>query len=204
MMLNMSFVLAVAALLSVPGPTNTLLAAAGAAGGPRRALRLVPAELGGYLVTIGLLCTLAGPLVAGHDTVLMAFRLAAALYIAISAVGLWRPAVVDAGAAPAPIGPGKVFVATLLNPKGLIFAFVIFPQGGPATLLPALAVFSAELLVIGTFWVLLGHLLARSAGRFATPRSISRSAAVALGVFAVILFGSALAPLAGPLFSPAP
>ncbi len=49
-----------------------------------------------------------------------------------------------------------------------------------------------------------GHLLVRSAGRFATPRNISRSAAVALAVFALILFGSALVPLAGPVFSPAP
>ncbi|WP_341988286.1 hypothetical protein [Azorhizobium sp. AG788] len=204
MTLDLAFVLSVAALLSVPGPTNTLLAAAGAAGGPRHAVRLVPAELAGYLVTIGLLCTLVGPLVAGHATVLMAFRLAAAVYIAVSAVGLWQPAAGVAGTAPAAIGPHKVFVATLLNPKGLIFAFVIFPKGGLATLPPALAVFSAVLLVIGTGWVLLGHLIARSAGRFATPRGISRSAAVALGVFALILLGSALAPVAGPLFSPAP
>lgn len=203
MMPDLTFALSVAALLSVPGPTNTLLAAAGAAGGVRRALALVPAEMAGYLVSIGVLCALAGPVVAGHPAVLIGFRLAAALYIAVSAVGLWRPAAGVAGPG-VPIRPRKVFTATLLNPKGLIFAFVIFPQGGAATLLPAFGVFAAELAVIGTGWVVLGHLLARSAGRFATPLGISRSAAVALGVFAVLLFGSAVAAMAGPLLSPMP
>jgi len=38
------FALAVLTILGTPGPTNTLLATAGATGGLRRSLPLVPAE----------------------------------------------------------------------------------------------------------------------------------------------------------------
>ncbi|EMR4172488.1 LysE family translocator, partial [Pseudomonas aeruginosa] len=46
------FVLGTAAILLTPGPTNTLLAAAGLAQGFRRAAPLVGFELAGYLVGI--------------------------------------------------------------------------------------------------------------------------------------------------------
>ncbi len=89
-------------------------------------------------------------------------------------------------------------------PGGRPFAFVILPQGDPPALPGAFGLFAAELPLIGTLWVVMGHVLAKAAGRFATPLGISRSAAVALGVFSALLFGSALAAMAGPLLSPAP
>lgn len=46
------FAFAVIAILATPGPTNALLATAGAANGLRRSLPLVPAELAGYLIAI--------------------------------------------------------------------------------------------------------------------------------------------------------
>src|SRR6478752_3236474 len=50
-----AFVLSVIALLAVPGPTNTLLATAGGLGGVRRAIALIPAEVAGYLLAIGVI-----------------------------------------------------------------------------------------------------------------------------------------------------
>jgi len=46
------FAFAVIAILATPGPTNALLATAGAANGLRRSLPLVPAELAGYVIAI--------------------------------------------------------------------------------------------------------------------------------------------------------
>lgn len=81
---------------------------------------------------------------------------------------------------------------------------MIFPQGDPPALPGAFGLFAVELALIGTLWVVMGHVLAKAAGRFATPLGISRSAAVAVGVFSALLFGPALAAMAGPLLSPAP
>ena len=64
-----AFALAAIALLAVPGPTNTLLAASGAAIGLRPSLRLIPAEISGYLVAIGYLLAVLQPLVASHPLV---------------------------------------------------------------------------------------------------------------------------------------
>jgi threonine/homoserine/homoserine lactone efflux protein len=87
----------------------------------------------------------------------------------------------------------RLFLTTLLNPKALIFAFVIFPHTGLTTLTPYDAIFAALVAIIGASWILLGGLIASSAFGTATPRRISRIAAVALGVFATLIASSAVA-----------
>ena len=57
----LAFILAVLGLLATPGPTNTLLAASGAAVGLRRSLHLIPAEVSGYLCSILALALVLGP-----------------------------------------------------------------------------------------------------------------------------------------------
>jgi len=61
-----SFTLAVLALLVTPGPTNTLLAASGAIAGLARSMRLIPAELCGYLAAIATLLFIADPAIENH------------------------------------------------------------------------------------------------------------------------------------------
>ena len=58
------FALAVLAVLATPGPTNTLMAVAGATLGLRKGLRLIPAEVAGYLTSISLLIFVFQPVVA--------------------------------------------------------------------------------------------------------------------------------------------
>ena len=188
-----AFVLSVIALLAVPGPTNTLLAASGAAIGSRRSIMLIPAEISGYLVAIGCLLESVRPLAASHPMVPVASKLLAGAYLTWTAVRLWREGAAELLIVPAPASPARLFLTTLLNPKALIFAFVIFPRTDIVSLGPYVAIFATLVVVIGGGWILLGGLIARSAGGIATPRRISRVAAVALGVFASLIASSAVA-----------
>ena len=187
------FAFAVLALLATPGPTNTLLAASGATAGIRASIRLVPAEIAGYGVAITTLIVVAGPVIAQHPAAATGLRLAASLWLAVCAVRLWREAGTGFRAAPTPISFGRVFVTTLINPKGLIFAFTIFPPVPPADLAPWLAGFSGLVSVAAIGWIGVGGAIVRSAGAVATPRRIWRAAALGLAVFATVIAGSALA-----------
>lgn len=179
------FALAALALLATPGPTNTLLAASGAALGVRRSLPLIPAELAGYATAIGLLILLARPLVDAQAELDIAIRLGAGLWLAWSALHLWRDA--RTALAPRPAGAGRLFLTTLLNPKALVFAFAIFPAEGLGT---AMALFALLCAGAGTGWVLLGRTLAL--GGYLTPRRVCRATAVAHAGFAAMVAGSAL------------
>jgi threonine/homoserine/homoserine lactone efflux protein len=85
----------------------------------------------------------------------------------------------------------KVFVTTLLNPKGLIFAFAIIPhlaEGNPAAALPWLAGLVALIVAVGTAWIGVGAALTAADARH---RWVQRVSAAVLGVFALVISGSA-------------
>jgi threonine/homoserine/homoserine lactone efflux protein len=186
-----AFVASVVTLLAVPGPTNTLLAASGAAVGFRRSLRLVLGEICGYLVAITVLMQLLAPFVAGAPAGPIVAKAFASVVLILLAVRLWR----HAGAAVAASGPisvAQIFVTTLFNPKALIFAFVIFPPSDLRKTVPFLALFSILVICVGCAWIGLGRLIGGSAGQRATQTLITRCAAVALTVFAVVIAGSVI------------
>jgi LysE type translocator len=123
-----TFFLGAVAVLATPGPTNTLLATSGAISGFRRSLPLLSGELGGYLLAIVVLVSLVGPIVAAMPAFGLALRIVVCLYLLYLAAMLWRQSglpIADAR----PIGPLRVFVTTLLNPKAIIFAFTLLPVG---------------------------------------------------------------------------
>jgi threonine/homoserine/homoserine lactone efflux protein len=188
-----TFVAAVAALLVVPGPTNTLLAAAGATTGFDRAAKLLSASVGGYLAAIGFYSLVLGPTVAGNPTFAAALKLSASAYLVLCAARLWRDAAAASASASPAVSPGRVFTVTLLNPKALIFAFVIFPPGALHEIVLYAALFALLAMVTGSVWIAFGGFVAKSAGRFATPAWISRLAAVTLGIFATVIATSAIA-----------
>src|SRR5215475_13547129 len=85
--------LGITIVLLTPGPTNTLLAAAGLRQGARRSLPLIGAELAGYFVSIsvwGRFIVHAAHTLPWLPAVL---RIASGLYIAYLAVDMWRAAV---------------------------------------------------------------------------------------------------------------
>lgn len=177
------------ALLATPGPTNTLLAAAGAALGVRRALRLIPAELTGYLIAIGLLSLVVVPLMATVPVLSSVLKGAAALFLVWSAVSLWRAAGRIAGGTPPPATPRRVFLTTLLNPKALVFAIVLFPGRDPSWTLP---LFCGLVMSVALGWVFIGHGLGRLGGATRPAGRINRLTACVLGIFALLVAGSAL------------
>jgi threonine/homoserine/homoserine lactone efflux protein len=186
------FLLSVATLLVVPGPTNTLLAASGASVGFRRSLRLVLGEITGYLIAIIVLMQVLAPFVAGAPAGPIVAKAFASVVLAILAVRLWRRADNEIASASGPFSVGQVFVTTLFNPKALIFAFVIFPRSSLPETVRSFALFAILVIVIGCAWIGLGRVIRSSAGRRATHSLIARSAAVALTVFAAVIAGSAL------------
>ena len=116
-----------AIVLVVPGPTNTLLATAGLRRGMRRSAHLTGGEFAGYLVSIsawGLFLSHAATSLTWLPTLL---RLASSLYLAYLSVRMWQTANSFSSSAHATIGLRTLFVATLLNPKAILFAGTIFP-----------------------------------------------------------------------------
>jgi threonine/homoserine/homoserine lactone efflux protein len=168
------------------------LAASGATIGVRRSLSLVPAELAGYLISIGLLSAVAGPFLAAAPALASLLKLAAAAYLALSAYRLWRGAAAEFGAVPAPASPQRVFLTTLLNPKALVFALVIFPA---AALAPAalIALFALLVTLAGSAWITIGATVGRALPGPSRPALISRISAIALSLFAMLIAGSAVA-----------
>jgi threonine/homoserine/homoserine lactone efflux protein len=78
-----------------------------------------------------------------------------------------------------------LFVTTLLNPKGLIFAFVIFPDGSALELLPYTLVFSVLVVSCGAAWITLGAAVRRSSRGYVTTHLVARASAVVLFGFAL-------------------
>jgi threonine/homoserine/homoserine lactone efflux protein len=181
------FILAVLTILATPGPTNTLLASGAAVSGLRRSLPLLAAELGGYLVTIDLVGLLLKPVIAAYPAIGVGMKAAVAVYLAWAAVKLWRTTGAPDGARTA-VRWGNVFVATMLNPKGLIFALAIIPFGHPDVALYLLA-FAVSVVGVGFLWLVAGHLLGAAAGR--RRHLVPRVASLALVGFAGLIAASA-------------
>jgi len=186
-----AFILAATLLLLTPGPTNTLLAAGGAIMGARRALPLIGAELLGYAVAIVALEVFFAPLVESVAWVQLALRIGCALYLAYTAWLIWRTPHADGGRT---ITWRRVFLATVSNPKALVFVFVILPPRsiGVAELVqPYAIVLFALVALAGTAWISLGAAIRAGAGGRG-GLAIRRTSSVVVGLFSAMILASAL------------
>jgi threonine/homoserine/homoserine lactone efflux protein len=187
--------LGIIVVLITPGPTNTLLAAAGLRQGARRSLPLIGAELAGYLASIsawGFFLAHAAHALPWLATVL---RIASGLYIAYLAVDMWRAAVALPASPQAANGPRALFVATLLNPKALLFAGTIFPSIAFerwAVYASAMALFAGLLVPIALAWIAFGAALGSGKLKWLDPVKMQRAASIVLGMFSLSLAWAAL------------
>lgn len=190
-----AFVAGIAAILLTPGPTNTLLAAAGLARGWRRAAPLVGAELAGYLAGISAWGLFLASVQPAHPWVGILVRVASSAYLAYVAVKVWCAAGVDLTGRRQPIGPGALFIATLFNPKGLVLASAWFPARAFERLpdyLAAMAQFTCLLVPIAFLWIRFGAALAGRRAGLLNPERLQRAAALVIGVFSISIVGSAV------------
>ncbi|QRM54437.1 threonine transporter [Sinorhizobium sp. BG8] len=185
-MVTVSFLLTSSIILLTPGPTNTILAASGAALGFRRALFLPLAEALGYAIAISFFVALTS-LTGGLPWALPIMKAIASLWLILSAVRLWTEKV-DMTAAPARGAFFRVLFTTLLNPKAMLVGTMLIPPseaGGTAGWVGAFVTLSV---IAGMGWVMLGSLLPRGVRRHAY-----KGAAVVLGGFSMVAAASALA-----------
>lgn len=166
MMTLIEFSLAVLALLATPGPTNTLLLIGGGERGFLRALRLIPAEMAGYFMTVLPLALAGEQVLASLPGLRAAVAIMAGLWVALLALRLWRIPV--GGETAVTVTARTVLTTTILNPKGLIFGLVLIPS--PSHLVLHLAVFAALVMAVAAAWAALGACLsARGTGGQGDP-----------------------------------
>jgi len=175
------FILTALALLAAPGPTNALLATAGATQTVKIALPLLLAELLGYGVALLVLLLAVGPVATAHAAIGWSLRIASALYLAYLAVRLWGHRL-EEYVGRAEVHFRQVLLATLLNPKSLILAFVLLPAPpGDAALPPAshLIALVGLIALTGGGWILLGAQVRSHAGEDVRLSTFRRAGAVA-------------------------
>lgn len=182
------FLLAVLAILGTPGPTNTLLATAGATAGMRLSLPLLGAELSGYLIAILLVRGVLSPVIATWPLAGTVLKVMVAAYVTWIAVRLWvRPTSLTTGRR---VTFPMVFVTTLLNPKAIVFALTVIPLTHPS-LWMYFAAFAVCVLGAGFGWIAVGGVIGAAAGG-TRHHLVQRAAAVVLGAFAGMILASAL------------
>ncbi|WP_414445281.1 LysE family translocator [Burkholderia sp. 22PA0106] len=187
------FTLTVMTILAMPGPTNTLLATGGATLGLRRALPLALAEALGYGIAILAVGLLLKPVLTQWPQFARVLRVAVSAYLFYLAWTLFRSGRGDQAEriGHRPITPRRVFVATLLNPKALVFAINVIPFDSPRVAFYLLG-FVAILAPLSIAWILLGAALGKAAAGTGRERWIARAGAAVLGSFGVLLMASAL------------
>jgi threonine/homoserine/homoserine lactone efflux protein len=183
------FVAITAMILAVPCPSNALLAASGASLGFRFSLKLIPAVLFSYLAAILAWGSLLSPLIAFWPPLAFLLRLASLLFLAFMAVRMWST---DAS----PLATDKlikttrqVTLATLFNPKALLFAAFLFPPTAYSQqdiFASTAQTFAEPLVPITLAWICFGSTFGK-AHRWISSKTVHRTAAIFLASFAAII-----------------
>lgn len=183
------FSLAVLLLLLTPGPTNSLVLVAGAERGYLGAMRLIPAELAGYVLTVLPLALAGAAYLDGHAGVKNGVTLAAGAWVAVLAVRLWRaPDVVTDQTS---VGARELFVTTALNPKALIFGLVLLPS--PERLGLNIGIFAVQVVVVAALWAGIGAGFRRGSGQPRALFVLRRLASVWLAAISLVLIARGVA-----------
>jgi len=184
-MTQIELTLALAALLITPGPTNALLALAGAQSGLAAGLRLIPVVMLCYLCTVLPLSLWGAPVIAQVPVLRPILTGLAALWVARLAFRLWHLPAVSRDQSQ-PVTATQMAITTALNPKSLIFGLVLIPASPP---IPAgLGLFVLLVPLISALWVGLGAGVLSRSGPW-----LNRGAALWLATLSLLLAAKAFA-----------
>jgi threonine/homoserine/homoserine lactone efflux protein len=197
-MISLLFIGFVAAILLTPGPTNTLLASSGIQVGLWKSFRLIPAEAFGYLIAISLWGKLIGTVSYQMPALPIILKLFSAAYILFLAIKLWRTASnVDCLSQPT-IRAHTLFLATLLNPKALLFASAVFPAivwHNQYAYVVHMLTFLLLIIPIAFFWTYMGAILASNKIKWLNQKNLQKTASLVLMSFSIPMSYSAILSL---------
>ena len=197
-MISWLFIGLVLTILLTPGPTNTLLASSGIQVGLRKSIQLIPAEAFGYLFAISFWGILIGKISAHLPVLPHILKLFSAAYILYLAIKLWRTAEVSQNLNQVSIRARELFLATLLNPKALLFASAIFPViawNNAHYYTAYMLTFLCLIIPIAFLWIVIGTLLAHQNSRWLNQKNMQKTASIILMSFSIPLSYSAILSL---------
>lgn len=186
----LSFLIAAVTLLLTPGPTNTLLALAGAKEGIARVVRLLAASLLGYACGLVPVVYAGTTLFASWPMLATSLKIGAALWVMLLAVRLWRPP--DAVQTRVAISFTDVFVTTLVNPKVLVFGLLLLPPINAPAFGPCALALAIAIAVTGLLWGMAGGLILSGGAAQHRKHLFQRCASLWLAGLAVTLIGTTL------------
>lgn len=197
-MISWLFIGLVATILLTPGPTNTLLASSGVQVGLRKSVKLIPAEVLGYVISISAWGMLIGKVSTTLPLLPPILKLLSACYIIFLAIKLWHTANQEVELNQPTIRTRELFCATLLNPKALLFASAIFPVVAWSDFhiyLIHMMAYLALITPIALFWIFLGSLLASKKVAWLNQTNLQKTASLVLVSFSIPISYSALLSL---------
>ena len=197
-MISWLFIGLVATILLTPGPTNTLLASSGVQVGLRKSVKLIPAEVLGYVISISAWGMLIGKVSTTFPLLPPILKLLSACYIIFLAIKLWHTANQEIELNQPTIRTRELFCATLLNPKALLFASAIFPVAAWSDFhiyLIHMMAYLALITPIALFWIFLGSLLASKKVAWLNQTNLQKTASLVLVSFSIPISYSALLSL---------
>lgn len=157
------FVLAMIAVLLIPGPTNALLASSTHQQGVLKTISFIPVEWLGYAYGIGLWALfihLFDPIWPALNIILHVCSVAYVLWLAFH---LWKSSHLQKHYQHhQQISRAKLFISTLKNPKTLLLAAGIFPVetwNSAENSILVFAVFTLVLIPVSIFWMIFGRAL---------------------------------------------
>lgn len=180
----------IALLLSVPGPTNTLLFCAGYTQGFVKSLKLILSEWVGYFLAVTAWGVFFTYLAQHGNPVLSIIKLMSAFYVAYLAIKVWRFSLHQVRGN---VTFGTVFITTLLNPKAFLFADSIIPQSAflyQDSYFHAMLCLLLALLPVSLIWTYSGTLInfSEHSNYKLKPVLFYRSASLVISFFAASMF----------------